>query len=56
MIPCHGCALTQQAPVLFWPIIDAHDPSFKTVGARSPVRAALDVDVVSGVESLLKFL
>ena len=43
VIPCHGCAVAQQSPVLFWPIVDTYDPCFKTTGARSLVRAALDI-------------
>ena len=45
VIPCERRALAQQAPVLFWPIVDVHNPGFDTTGARSPVRATLDIGV-----------
>ena len=43
VIPREGCALAQQAPVLFWFIVYTDDPSLDTADPRSRVRAALDV-------------
>ena len=45
MIPRHRCGLAQQTPVLSTLTVDAYNPGLDKTGARSRVRATLEIGI-----------